>query len=486
MNVILILIDTLRRDHLSPYGSSLVETPNFQRLADRGTTFDKAYLGSYPCMPARRDLWTGRYEFPWRGWGPLEWNDHSLPEVLAHAGVKSGLVTDHYHLFEHGSGNYHFGFDSWEFIRGQEKDMWGLATGEVLWPGPEYSKVHRGWRQYWANTARWRQGLNWASEDHTFAAQTFRAATQWVDEHRDTSPFFLMIDCFDPHEPFDPPAPYRQQYEDNPGKDRMTWPIYGPANRYTEDELRDVRGLYRGEVALVDTWLGYFLDRLERLGRFDDTLILLTTDHGHLFGEHGMIGKPSTNHGDSNMYEELVHIPLLASHPEGKVGQRIADLAQPVDLFPTILNALGVPTPAGGHGQDLTPVILGETEVERPAACFAKFGEAINLTDGTYTLFQWPESDRNEPLYWYSAQPPDFLKPRGFGPYEPDRTRFPIDWIRGPMRTALYNVTEDPHQQHDLAAQEPETVRRLQNALRRWLIELQAPSEQLRRLGLEE
>lgn len=526
MNVILILIDTLRRDYLSPYGGTRVATPSFQRLAEMGTTFENAYLTSYPCMPARRDLWTGRYEFPWRGWGPLEPGDSPLPQVLSAAGVHTGLVTDHYHLFEHGSGNYHFGFESWEFIRGQEKDAWRLAAGDVSWPGPEFSKIHRGWRQYWANTAQWRDGLDWKSENQTFAARTFRAAADWVDANRQAQPFFLMVDCFDPHEPFDPPEPYRRRYEDHPGEERMLWPVYGPASRYSDAELRDVRGLYAGEVALVDTWLGHFLDRLERLGRLKDTMLIVTTDHGHLFGEHGMIGKPSTVHGDSNLYQEIASVPFFFYHPDGRGGQRRSELVQPVDIYPTVLAALqesgvmvqgsGGKTPLGGpadlHGHDLLPLLLTDSDrstlnahvaaaraavgVFSPAptgfpdwprrhAFYAKYGEAINVTDGCYTLFQWPPGGTNEPLYWYSGQPPEFLKPRGVGPYDACATRYPIDWLRGPMRTALYDVQADPQQLRDLAVKQPETVRRLQTALREWLLAIEAPKEQLHRLGLE-
>jgi len=531
LNVVVVLIDTLRKDYLSPYGGAHVATPNFQRLADMGTTFDQAYLTSYPCMPARRDLWTGRYEFPWRGWGPLEAGDQPLPEVLSHAGIHTGLVTDHYHLFEHGSGNYQFGFDSWEFIRGQEKDPWALAAGDVTWPGPEFSKIHRGWRQYWANTARWRDGLNWRSEEHTFAAQTFRSAANWLDTNPNAEPFFLLIDCFDPHEPFDPPEPYRRRYENEPGHDRMLWPIYGAADRYTEAELRDVRGLYAGEVALVDTWLGYFLDRLEHLGRLDDTMLIVTTDHGHLFGEHGMIGKPSTTHGDSNLYQEVAAVPFFVYYPGAPGGQRRQELVQLVDVYPTVLAALGG---AGGkgsgaeeheaeswqakfgvkperlHGYDLTPLLTGPHPLplswaergerrgaavadplpsegsgwNRDYAFYAKFGEAINVTDGRYTLFQWPPSYGNSPLHWYGSQPPAFLKPRGVGDYEPCDQRFPIDWVRGPMHTALFDVTADPAQRHDLSSEQPEVLQRMQSALRDWLVAIKAPPEQLQRLGL--
>jgi arylsulfatase A-like enzyme len=134
MNVIIVIIDTLRRDHLGVYGTALasdylatkLETPGFDALAARSTTFTNAILGSFPCMPARRELWTGRFEFPWRSWGPLEDDDLDLFNLLRSHGHITAMVSDHYHLLERDAGNYHFGFDGWEMIRGQEADP--LAT----------------------------------------------------------------------------------------------------------------------------------------------------------------------------------------------------------------------------------------------------------------------------------------------------------------------------------------------------------------------
>ena len=137
------------------------------------------------------------------------------------------------------------------------------------------------------------------------------------------------------------------------------------------------------------------------------------------------------------------------------------------------------------HGYDLTPLVTGEGARGREYAFYAKFGEAINVTDGRYTLFQWPPSDANTPLYWYGSQPPAFLKPRGVGAYEACEQRYPIDWVRGPMRTALFDVTADPAQRRDLSDEQPDVLQRMQTALRDWLIAIHAPPEQLQRLGLE-
>lgn len=483
MNVVLIIIDTLRRDYLEPYGATSVRTPNFQRLAEMGATFDRAYLGSYPCMPARRDLWTGRYEFPWRGWGPLEPDDRDLISVLRDAGRPTMLVTDHYHLFERGSGNYHFAFDGWEFIRGQENDHWITDPDQhIAWPGEEYAKVHRSWAQYYRNTAQWRHGadgLAWQSEEHTFAAQTFSAAARWLDRNRSLDNFLLMIDCFDPHEPFDPPPPYDTMYAENPPEQRIRWPIYGQADRYTEEELADIRALYAGEVTLTDVWLGHFLDRLERLGRLEDTAILVTTDHGHLFGEHGMIGKPSAVHGDSQFYQPLAHIPLFLYHPDLAGGTRCPHLVQPVDIYPTVLDLMGVEQPEALHGVSLLSQMEGAPA--RETAAFAKFGEALNVTDGEWTLHLWP-TQPDAPLQWHGVHPPLFLRPKEMGEF--DGTGYSVTYHRGEAEPALYHVAEDYAQEHNLIEERPEVVARLRSAARDWLQSVGAPEELLTRFGL--
>ncbi len=479
MNVVLIIIDTLRRDHLGCYGNDWIRTPNFDRLADMGVTFENAYLGSYPCMPARRDIWTGRYEFPWRGWGPLEYDDLDFIRMISDQRTTM-LVTDHYHLFERGSGNYHFYFDGWEFIRGQENDKWITdPTIEVRFPAPESTKVSRRWRQYYRNTAHWK------TERDTFAAQTFQSAMDWLDRNYSLKDFFLMIDCFDPHEPFDPPHPYDLMYAPDPPQERIRWPIYGAADRYTEEELRDIRALYAGELTLVDTWLGRFLDKLEKLALLGDAMIVVTTDHGHLFGEHGMIGKPSTFHGDSNMYQEIAHIPLILYHPEFRnARRRPRALIQQVDLYPTVLEAMGVPTPGGLQGKSLFPLIRDRKAAIREYACYSRFGEAINVTDGRWTLFQWPPTDQNKPLYWYSSLPPQFLIPRDVGQYDGPNQRFPIEHYRGESHSALYDLRSDYAQRHNLIAEEGEVRDRLCLGLLDFLEQTGAPGEIRGRLGL--
>ncbi|MEZ0166964.1 sulfatase-like hydrolase/transferase [Kineococcus sp. LSe6-4] len=134
MKAVVLLFDTLNRRFLTPYGGDCAHTPNFQRLAERATTFDNAYAGSMPCMPARREMHTGRYNFLHRSWGPLEPFDDSVPQVLGEAGVHTHLVTDHQHYWEDGGATYHNRFTTYEFFRGQEGDAWKGHVADPVEP----------------------------------------------------------------------------------------------------------------------------------------------------------------------------------------------------------------------------------------------------------------------------------------------------------------------------------------------------------------
>jgi len=493
LNTIVILIDTLRRDRIGCYGgrdgvTGQSLTPNMDALAARGTRFDQAYLGSYPCMPARRDLWTGRTEFPHRGWGPLEPDDPDLWARLQQHGVTTAIVTDHYHLWDPGSGNYTFGFNGSHFIRGQEYDRW-ITDPTILipWPAPREKMARHCppdyYERYQRNRAHFRVERDW------FAPQVFSAAIDWIERNDTTRGFSLLIDCFDPHEPFDPPPPYdtRSVLPVPPDTDRVIWPTYG-VNKLTDDELKIVRGLYAGELALTDRWLGYFLDKLDDLDLFRNTVVVLTTDHGHLFGEHGLIGKPGSGLADGTLYEELAHVPLIVCHPDGKAGQATAHLTQMVDVYATVHEAHGVALPAETEGRSLLPLVYGEQQSPtRAIACFGRFGEAMQVTDGTWTLIVWPPTKQNGPLWWYGVHPPQFAgaKPDGSLQVRNGCPAWPVSIPRGQQMSALYHTTADPQQQHNLIDEQPAVVARLQRKLTDWLESVNAPAEQFARLGLQ-
>ncbi len=486
MKVVVLLVDTLRYDFMGFNSGGNIRTPNMDRLATRSLIFDKAYLGSYPCMPARRDICTGKFEFPFRGWGPLEYYDKDLATVLTvENGITSMIITDHYHLWEKGSGNYHFEFSGYEFVRGQEYDKWKVGPDEAyFYKMTEKQGAHlkEGYLEQNQRNVKLR-----TTEKDYFPAKLMTLAADWVEENHERDDFFLMIDCFDPHEPFDPPRHYVDLYDPYYEGEETVWPTYG-WNKLTEEETKHVRALYAGELTMVDYWIGYLLDRFEQLRMMDDTMIVLTTDHGHMFGEHGIMGKPWSGISDSNMYEEVSHVPLVVYHPKlQQPGRRNDGLVQLVDLYPTILDAFGIKPPAGTHGKSMLPLILDE-DVERAGrevACYGRFGEAFNITDGEWTLFIWPPGEENAPLYWHSQLPPQFGPYELVGPFEDGEDPcFPVACARGEMATQLFNVSNDPQQLRDQAAEHPEVVEHFRSRAAMFLKSIEAPHEQFERLGL--
>lgn len=169
----------------------------------------------------------------------------------------------------------------------------------------------------------------------------------------------------------------------------------------------------------------------------------------------------------------------------GQAGRRVPYLVQLVDLFPTILDGFGIPLPAGTHGRSLLPSLLDKDMGKplRETAAFGRYGEAMNITDGEWTLYLWPPGEPNEPLYWYSNLPPQFGDVRVKDDF--DGKRYTARVTRGPMSSALYNVKEDPRQRRNRYAELPDVVRRLKASMRDFLISINAPREQLTRLGIE-
>ncbi len=383
MNVIVILCDTLRRDHCGPYHQGrllnqcwseeapdwVVPTPNMDRLAARGTVFDQCYCGSTPCMPARRDIYTGRLEFLERGWGPLAEEDPDLPRQVSgppnrsvqwtvEQGYKvSYLITDHFHLWEQGSGNYHMGYTGFDFVRGCEADAYLTAplTGFPAPEGDRYQKNERHWRNVHAIRR---------SEEDYFCAQVFRKAASWLDRNAEQfQDFYLHLDIFDPHEPWDPPEELLRTFDPR-GYDVPGMTAAAPYREWrevlSESQFRAYRARYAAKVVFLDRWMGHLFDALDRLDLWKDTLVILTTDHATFNGDHGRIGKLQTHEFDA-----VGHIPFVMAHPTLAHGERRDQLVQLVDLYPTVLAATGRPMPDAPpgrevHGVNLLQVLEGQ------------------------------------------------------------------------------------------------------------------------------
>jgi arylsulfatase A-like enzyme len=365
MNFIVIMADTFRRDHLGCYGNTWIHTPRLDQLAAESVVFDRAYTASFPTVPNRRDLLTGRYTFTYSDWAPLPPDEVVLADVMGRAGYTTMMIADTPHILANGF-NFSRGFGAWEWIRGQENDRWRTSPRDPKLPcSPEKLRLPEATvKQYLRNVSA-RSG-----ERDYFAPQTLSRAALWLEENRKGGPFFLYIDTFDPHEPWDPPQWYVDLYDPGYEGEEVIYPCYAPCDFLSESELRHVRALYAGEVTMVDRWVGRLLDRVDELGLRDETVVIFTTDHGFYHGEHRLMGKSLLTdqyYSSVPLYETVARIPLLVRLPWQKSGRRQAH-AQPPDLMPTILHLAGADIPDTVQGRSLVPVLHGETDEHRALA----------------------------------------------------------------------------------------------------------------------
>lgn len=503
MNIILVLVDSLNKDCLSVYNPDTVcKTPNITALAKRSLVFENHFVGSLPCMPARREIMAGRKEFLWRPWGGMEVFDPRLPRVIGSAGYNTAMVTDHYHYWEEEANGYMQGFQSIELIRGHEVDSWKVPDADEEDP-PWVQNVARyraaeHVRQYAANVKGFK------GEEDYFAPKVFQGACDWLDENADKGPFFLHVECFDVHEPFDVPEPYASMYTDASKNDYNIWPpyqVYEDLERFmnetTPEELAFLEAQYLGKVTMMDTWLGKFMGKLDELELWDDTLVVFTTDHGHDLGQRRAFGKQFPHH-DSH-----ANIPLMVWNPSnpGK-GQRLDGLTQTVDLFATLIDAAGAAIPsANRHSQSVLPMIEGRGESPHSALLYGTFGQGICVTDGEWTLFRAPVEGK--PLFTYSTaisqplivdnpvdgrvgRPPEH--PAEQGKFDPSIDlplwKTPITIDPRTYECFLYNRRDDPEQKDNLWNSRPDERRRMLKLARTLMDEEGYPAEQLERLGL--
>jgi arylsulfatase A-like enzyme len=368
-NVVVVCADTFRADYLGCYGNPWIQTPHLDRLAAEGVLFEECYAEALPTIPARKAYLTGRPLFPhWQrlpfkgdhlsrqpGWHPLHEHEVTLPEIVGPAGVVTGMVCDTYHLFKPGM-NLLRNFSSWQIVRGQEADPYRSGPRQPLrqaarrYTGLDGIDLQRsalpgGARQYLLNTA------GRAGDEDYLVARVMRAAAAWLEDNATNQPFCLWVDCFDPHEPWDPPKRFADQYN---GEHAGPEPVFARTNRWNDlspDLQSRVKALYAGEVTFVDQWIGFLLDAVDRLGLRNDTAFVFTTDHGTILGEHGRLHKsPET------LIAPETRLPLLVRLPGGRhAGVRQRGFVQAYDLLPTLLDILRVPAP---------PFVLGKSALK--------------------------------------------------------------------------------------------------------------------------
>jgi arylsulfatase A-like enzyme len=430
VNVIVVVLDSLRRDHVGAYGNGWIKTPNLDALARQSLVFDRPYPESIPTIPARRAIHTGVRTWPFRdwhpvsddgfkpyGWAPIPEDQVVLAEILSAEGVNTNIVTDTLHLYR-AFYDFQRGFETFDYIRGQERDQYrpmmsvsDARVDAVTVPGNILDMREKA-RQYLANTS------NRKTEEDWFAPQVFASAGEYLEHIKEAQPFFLLVDCFDPHEPWDPPRKYVDLYGDpDYSGPEPTVPNYSDASWITEGELERMRALYAGEVTMADAWLGRFLDRVEDFGLAENTLLVVLSDHGACLGEHDDTGKPYWA-----LYPELTDIVFMMRHPGGRgAGTRSDYYASTHDVAPTILSMLGIEKPQQMEGVDLSPLFEGGEPDQRREHFTLGYNNYVWTRDERYVMFSTNTG----------------------------------------AEAKLYDVSEDPGMRKNLVVKHPETVKHM-------------------------
>jgi arylsulfatase A-like enzyme len=432
VNFVVICIDTLRYDHLACNGNDWIHTPNLDAFARDAVVFDHAYLGSFPTIPHRTDVFTGRFGRPLHPWLPLGFDAVTLPALVGEAGWATSLVFDTPHLINGGHG-FDYPFHGWHFERGNEVDQhivddlgadrpdtyarhYSERVGRLTYPQYVRNNRHRYLEEQWPSP------------------RVFKAAGDLIEMNRSRQKLFLWVDCFDPHEPWDPPNHYVALYDD-PDFDRDC-PMMGwePLERLSPEEMRHVQAHYAAEVTMVDHHLGLFLDRLSASGRDDDTAVFITCDHGTNLGAHGQLSKGGP------IYEQVGHVVLMARIPVAEPGRRTG-IVQPADLMPTILDLAGLPVPEGVQGRSFIHMIPGPSARGRQVAVSGGAIDVASAQDAVLTV----QDER-----WCLIDRPDA------------------------SRSELYDKTLDHAQERDVISEHPQEAQRLHQQLLDFLVDHEA------------
>jgi arylsulfatase A-like enzyme len=419
LNIIVVVSDSLRRDHINAYGNKQMFTPSFDRFAEQSIVFDYCRPRSFPTVPTRSELLTGAVNFMHWGWGPLPKGHRTLPEHLGargynvpgSSGYHTTAVVDTPFYLRDGYG-YDQGFETFFMVRGQ-------------YPGTETPESRKEWRY----------------ETDRCAPTTFLTAERWLQQHSKEE-FFLLVDAWDPHEPWDAPAFYTERYlPDYDGKPAMM-PIYGKYRDagISDETIAKSHAAYQGEVTMVDRWFGHFMENLDLLGLTDNTAVILLSDHGHYFGEHGFFGKmvlwkpgevPYMERAlfRSPLYEEITRVPLMIRLP-GYKPRRVDALVSVPDVMPTVLELAGVKAPKSIPSKSLLPILNGDVDDVQDhtitSSPLANGGEVSRIVDA------YPKVVEESSPITISTKDWTFLDGGEGGPHE------------------LYRISTDPHQKKNV------------------------------------
>jgi choline-sulfatase len=332
-SVIVLLIDTMRADHLHAYNKNTrVRTPNMDSFAAEGAVFDAAQAPENWTKPSVASVLTGLYPA-----------SHGTKGSESRLSDKALMVSE---AFKQA------GFTTATFLaNGYVSDKFGF---------------NQGWDHY----------RNYIRENKSTTAESvFRDAGNWIEAHKDQR-FFVYVQTIDPHVPYDPPAEFLNMYQTEPYtgsiRPRLTADMLEKAKTvppkltFNDRDRQYLEDLYDGEVSYHDKFFGVFIERLKKLGLYDQVMFVVTADHGEEFYDHGSYG-----HGHT-VYQELLHVPFIARFAGTVPARHIQETVSTVDVTPTALAAAGVPVPDVMEGRDRMPHMLGALP-PGPAAAFSDF-----------------------------------------------------------------------------------------------------------------
>lgn len=441
MNIIVVILDSMRQDHLGAYGNSWIQTTHLDLFAREGILFTNCYPESLPTLPFRRSIQTGIRTFPFYdhtylkgdfegapGWGPIPEYQDTLSEILRRNGYRTSFITDTYHYFKP-SKNFHRGFDEWQWIRGHENDPYRsgppLSEERIGKHINTYYKENVALKDFLTKYLQ-NQGERRLETDYT-VAKVFMEASRWIWQNRDAEKFFLLIDSFDPHEPWDPPDYYRKLYQDRYTEDENDASIIGSLydtweGKITPSQLKRLQANYAGNVTMVDHWFGFFFDNLRLTGLLNNTLILVISDHGHALGydpkDKGQISKQG-----HPMTQAVADLVCILRHPQGTgAGSTFDGFIYNHDLTRTLFERTGIKEEIGMDGIDYWPSITSfhGTKGEREHVTIA-WGPLITVINSNW---------------WYNANV----------------------WGEDPL---LYSMKEDKHLENNLSKAHPDVCKKM-------------------------
>lgn len=435
MNIVLVIIDSLRKDHVGVYGNNWILTPHLDKFAKDSVVFTRCYPESLPTLQVRRAIHTGMRVFPFHGhrdykggfsgapgWRPILEERDTVAEILRGHDYRTALITDTYHQFKP-SMNFHRGFDEWLWIRGQEGDPYKsgppVPEERIASHMKESPEENPGLATFLGDYLR--NNAYRVTEKDYFPARVFSEASRWVWDNEDAEKFLLVVDSFDPHEPWDPPAYYRRLYDSEEDVVDVAQSLYAPwKGRLTPREVKRIQANYAGEVTMVDRWFGTFFETLRYAGRLKDTVVAIISDHGHNLGidpgDKGLISKQG--HPMTHAVADLV---LMVRHPKGEGAGTVCDkLIYAHDLTATLMSMTSVKPRRRMDGIDFWPAVTSEDTETRDHVTVA-WGPLVTVIDDDW---------------WLNAS----------------------IWGESPL---LYAVSEDPYLEHNLAEKQPEVCQKM-------------------------